>query len=120
MSMRPEPIERAMQQFCAAAVEKGDFARGARDRALHQAMAKAVAVLRSSGEAGLAALHSLMCHESPHVRSWACADLLAHGDESARPVLEALSSMPGVVGHAAAMVLREHEAGRLRPPFGHP
>ena len=111
-------MELAMKQFCAAAIEKGDFARGARDHALHQAMAKAIAVLRSSGEAGIVALHSLMSHESPYVRSWVCADLLASGDESARPVLEALSSMPGLVGHGAAIVLQEHEAGRLRSPFG--
>jgi hypothetical protein len=111
-------IERAVSDFCVAAIEKGDFAPVPRDHSLHKTMTQAVASLRAAGPVGIAALRSLMSHESAHVRSWASAELLASGDKSARPVLEALSLLPGLVGSGAAVALREHEAGRLRSPFG--
>ena len=115
--MSAQTIDRAVRDFCAAAIEKGDFAPARHDRLLHKTMSQAVASLREAGPVGIAALHSLMSHESPHVRSWSSTELLASGDNSARPVLEALSLLPGVVGFNAAVVLREHETSQLRSPF---
>ena len=114
-----EELAAALKEFCAAAVEKGDFASPAkRDHQLHDAMAQAVTKLRSFGGPGSVALRTLLKHESQHVRSWAATELLAAGDEAARPVLEALTSKPGLVGSDAKIVLREYESGRLRSPFG--
>ena len=116
--MSAHDIDRAVSDFCLAAIEKGDFAPAPRDHLLHKTMSLAVASLRKSGPAGIAALRSLMSHESAHVRSWASAELLASGDSSARPVLEALSLLQGSVGFNATIALREYESGRLRSPFG--
>ena len=112
-------IKLAVREFCAAAIEKGDFASPAsHDRKLHAAMSRAVQKLHSLGASGAEALRALLQHESPHVRSWVAAELLAAGDKTAKPVLEALASNPGLLGTSANTVLREYEKGRLRSPFG--
>lgn len=114
-----DEITAALIAFCAAADEKGDFASPAKlDHQLHAAMAQAVKKLHSFGGAGSVALKSLLKHKSLHVRSWAAAELLAAGDESAKAALEALALTPGLVGNCAKMVLSEYEFGRLRSPFG--
>lgn len=112
-------ISSLVSEFCAAAIEKGDFASPSKlDRELHARMAKAVAQLRSMGESGAKALEALLKHESPHVRTWIAAELLATGNRSAEPVLCALQTERGLVATNARMVLQEYEAGRLRSPFG--
>ena len=113
-------IDRGVNDFCLAAIEKGDFAPPTRDHLLHKTMNLAITSLRKEGPAGIAALHSLMSHESAHVRSWSSAELLASGDSSALPIVKALSLLPGAVGFNASIVLREHESGRLRSPFCNP
>ena len=113
-------IERALSDFRAAAIEKGEFATPAeRDRALYRKMKAAVEALEAEGEAGEAAFRTLLDDESAHVRAWAAAELLSRGDDSARSVLERISREQGSIGLAAKLTLAEHRARRLRSPFAH-
>jgi hypothetical protein len=64
------------------------------------------------------AFRSLLQDDSPHVRGWVAAGLLAQGDVDALPVIEKLTADGGLVGFDAEMVLREHNQGRLGSPFG--
>lgn len=108
----------AVRDFCEAALEKGDYAPAGRDKKLHRCMTAAVRTLHSLGEPGAVALHQLLQHESPHVRSWIAAELLSRGDVAAKAVLQELAARPGFIGTSACIVLEQYEAGRLRSPFG--
>jgi hypothetical protein len=110
-------IDAAVAQFRLAAIQKAEIAAAPDDHRLHQLMADAVYDLEVMGEPGRAALRHLLEDESPFVRSWIATHLLAVGDASARGVLEALSTQPGLLGFGARVTLREYEAGRLTSPF---
>jgi hypothetical protein len=73
--------------------------------------------LRSFGSDGLSAFQLLLEHESPHVRKWVAAELLFSDDHSAKPVLESLATLPGLIGLGAQTTLRLHSAGQLNSPF---
>ena len=114
-------IEEAIDRFRRAAIEKGDFASPPkRDHALARQMHKARRALRNEGELGESAFRSLLMDESPHVRLWVSAELLAAGDEGAKSVLEELARHEGLLGFNATATLKEFNAGRLRPPFQEP
>lgn len=111
-------IDEAIAQFRRAAIEKGDFVSAPkRDHALARQMLDARRALREEGELGEAALRFLLMDESPHVRVWVAAELLAIGELAARPVLEELAQQGGLLAFGAAETLREFDNGRLRPPF---
>ena len=81
-------------------------------------MAQAWQALERIGDEGRRAFKELLTDESRHVRTWVASQLLALGDESGIPVLEADASSGGVSGFDSEMVLREWEQGRLKPPLG--
>jgi len=112
-------IDEVLAEFRNAAIEKADFAKPARrDSDLHDRMKNALIRLREAGDSGDAAFRRLLEDESPHVRSWVAAELLSRGELTAVAVLERLSREPGSIGFDARTTLNEHEAGRLRSPFG--
>jgi hypothetical protein len=112
-------IREEVERFRRAAIEKGDFAEPAsRDHALHDEMAQAWQALESIGPEGRAALRALLTDDSPHVRGWVAAQLLAHGDDGVVPILEAEVASGGLLGLESETVLREWRLGRLMPPFG--
>ena len=82
----------------------------------HDALMRALAVLRESPDRGRSVLTGLLEHEDPHVRCWAATHLLPLNEEAAVRALEALTSEPPFVGFNAKMVLREWKAGRLKVP----
>ena len=106
-----------VDRFRGAAIAKGDFASRARDAKLHQQMSDAYRSLVAAGDQGQVALTELLSDPSPHVRSWAAAQLLFTGNASARPVLETLAAKPGLVGLSARVTLREYDVGRLGSPL---
>ncbi|HEY6094999.1 MAG TPA: HEAT repeat domain-containing protein [Gallionellaceae bacterium] len=112
-------VSSIIAEFCEAAIEKGDFESTPKlDRELHSRMAKSISRLNSLGEAGLRSIEALLKHQSPYVRSWAAAELLANGNEKAIPVLIGLTNQGGLIATSSRMVLQEYEAGMLRSPFG--
>lgn len=112
-------ILEATAEFRRAAIEKGDFADPARrDHALHAAMSAAWRELESNSDAGRRAFRSLLLDESPQVRIWVAAQLLALGDESGVHALEDAAASDELLGLSAKTVLREWRKGRLRPPLG--
>jgi hypothetical protein len=112
-------VREAVERFRRAAIEKGDLAvSAARDHALHDEMAQAWRSLESIGAVGRDAFKSLLMDDSPHVRVWAAAQLLALGDESAVRVLEAEVESGGIRGFESEITLHEWRRGRLEPPFG--
>lgn len=111
-------VEKAIEEFRSAAIEKGDYAEVAdRDHELHATMARAWIELESCGEAGRSAFKLLLANDSEYVRIWVASQLLADGDESGVPVLEELVAGGGALGFDAEIVLKEWRAGRLQPPF---
>jgi hypothetical protein len=106
-----------IEQFVAAAVAKADFASPELDAALHARMADAYRGLVATPD-GLTAFRALLGHASAHVRLWTAAQLLAHGDLAARPVLEDIASGTGLVALNAQITLGEAASGKLQPPFG--
>ncbi len=112
-------VQEAIETFCRAANQKGDFAEPAsRDHALFEEMEHAWQVLKSHGSKGQEAFVALLGDESPHVRTWVASQLLALGDERGIPVLEASAEAGGIGGLDSEMVLREWRAGTLKPPLG--
>lgn len=95
-------VQDAADRFCRAAIGKGDIASStARDHEFHRIMGDACRVLDEEGVPGKDAFRRLLTDESPHVRKWVAAELLARGERSARLVLEELadtSSRRGGVG----------------------
>jgi hypothetical protein len=108
---------RAVQEFCAAAIEKGAEANLA-DHALFDRLVRAYRALVAAGPIGESAFVALLDHPSPYVRSWVAAQLAPSGNPDAARTLEILALEPGLVGLDAATTLRELRAGRLRPPLG--
>lgn len=96
-----------------AATDRGDHEEA---NTAHDALIRALAVLRDSSDRGRSALAGLLEHEDPHVRCWAATHLLPLDEEAATRALEALRSEPPFVGFNAEMVLREWKAGRLKVP----
>jgi HEAT repeat protein len=80
-------------------------------------MVASLSFLQSHGESGHEAFAGLLADESPHVRIWVAAQLLAEGDESALPVLRELVAGSGLLASEAEISIREYEAHRLRSPF---
>jgi hypothetical protein len=116
-----DEVAQLILRFRAAATEKGDLATPPeRDQALHAEMKEAILQLREVGDAGEAALRSLLLDQSPRVRSWVAAEFLSRGDHDAIAVLEGLTQERGMIGFNARMTLKEYRAGRLRSPFGWP
>ncbi|HNP16771.1 MAG TPA: hypothetical protein PKI99_09930 [Terrimesophilobacter sp.] len=112
-------IEDLIRSYRDAANEKAAGAEpAARDHALYNAMCAAWRRLHALGPDGQAAFRNLLEDESRHVRAWSAAQLLALGDDTVVPVLEADVTLGGVEGLSSSMVLREWRAGRLGPPFG--
>jgi hypothetical protein len=111
-------IAEAIQEFRTAADSKADgVSPASKDRALHARMARALGCLSLHGSDGLVAFSALLHDQSPHVRSWVAAELLAAGDRSAVPIMEQLAAEPGIRGFTAATTLKEFHAGRLQLPF---
>ena len=114
-------LDAAISAFREAANAKGDFQPlAARDHALHAAMQRAVREFDAAGLQGLSALRVLAEDSSPHVRSWAAAELLSRGDTTMVAVLQELVSHGGLPALDADMTLKEYRAGRLGSPFGSP
>jgi len=114
-----ESVQTAVNEFCKAAIEKGDFASPAkRDHKLHAIMGKAVQKLYSLGVPGMDALKSLLKHESKYVRNWIATELLASGDADAKKVLVDLAADSGLVGTGAEIVLNQYKSEELKSPFG--
>lgn len=114
-----ELIQQLLGAFRDAAIRKGHGPLPAQlDHQLHEQMAEAFWKLQDLGDPGAAAFRSLLQDDSPHVRAWVAAQLLANGDSGARFVLEALKNQDGLVGFGASMVLEEFAKGRLASPFG--
>jgi hypothetical protein len=111
-------VDDLIAAFRSAAIAKGDFAGTASlDHKFHNQMSSALRQLRRLGEPGEIAFRGLLNDNSPHVKSWVAAELLARGDQDAHAVLAAISREPGPVGLSASMTLREYDAGRLGSPF---
>lgn len=83
-------------------------------------MKNALIILRNEGNAGSTALQGLLEDETIFVRCWATAELLSRGVAAAATILEEIAddSDSGIVGLDARMTPDEHQAGRLRSPFG--
>lgn len=112
-------IDEVIRQFREAAIAKGTFAEpAARDHALHEAMAAAWRRLHAYGPVGQGAFKALLSDDSRHVRAWVAAQLLALGDESGVPLLEADAAQDDLDGFSSQTVLSEWRAGRLGPPLG--
>lgn len=112
-------VREAIRKFRRAAIEKGDFAQPAsRDHALHDEMAQAWQALERLGDEGREAFKALLSDESVHVRTWVASQLLALGDASGIPVLEADASSGGIPGLDSELVLQEWRRGQLKPPLG--
>jgi hypothetical protein len=88
------------------------------DQQFHQVMSESYGILASESSRGLEAFKRLLTDESPHVRSWVAADLLARGDVAALPVLQELACLSGFVGFAARRTIQAFEGGGLQSPFG--
>lgn len=105
---------RAAAERHGSATQQGDYetANESHDR-LHQI----VVAIGTHGEEGRRALHELMKQEKvgDHVRLWAATHLLVWAPETAQKTLEDVVTKGGVVGFSARMVLREWQAGRLKP-----
>ncbi|HVH66214.1 MAG TPA: hypothetical protein VM674_09265, partial [Candidatus Acidoferrum sp.] len=69
--------------------------------------------IRTHGEAGHAALLSLLNDKDLAVRISAAAHLLKTDPDKAKPVLEEAGHEPGLIGFNAKMTLREYERGHL-------
>ena len=110
-------VSALVDRFRSAAIAKGDFASAARDGRLHQQMSDAYRSLVAAGDQGQVAFTELLSDPSPHVRSWAAAQLLFTGNALARPVLETLAAQAGLVGLSARVTLSEYDAGRLGSPL---
>src|SRR4051794_14869768 len=114
-------LDSAITTFRAAAVAKGDFQTPtARDHALQAVMQRALFEFDAAGLAGLTALGVIAQDSSPHVRSWAAAELLSRGDLTMVAVLQELVSHGGLLALTANTILKEHHGGRFRSPFGSP
>ena len=112
-------LDEAVERFRRAAIAKGDLAEPpSRDHALHDEMAQAWQALEAIGPAGREAFRSMLTDDSPHVRGWVAAQLLALGDDSGVPILEAEAASGGLRGFESEMVLEEWRSGRLKPPLG--
>jgi hypothetical protein len=110
-------IDDLVRNFRLAALEKGDEG-GQDDDLLYQRLRTAFRQLRALGPAGAHAFRSLLKDPAPPVRGWVAAQLLGEGDLEALRVVEELAASAGIGGFNAQMVLKEHRAGRLKPPFG--
>ncbi len=74
--------------------------------------------LGANGEDGRRAFRSLLSDDSPHVRCWVAAQLLARGDTTVLATLEEIANTGDEVGFDAGILLTEWQAGRLAPPLG--
>ena len=111
-------IEKLIDDFRAAAIEKSDFAQGRRDGQLYDSMRDSFYRLKNLGKRGDEALLTLLEDDSEHVRMWAGTAMMIDGNHDARSVLETLASGGiGVVRLDAEITLEEFDAGRLTEPF---
>lgn len=72
--------------------------------------------LRSRGLECQRSLLNLLSHADKGVRGWAAAHALEFAPEDGLPVLESLSTDPGILGHESQMVLEEWRKGTLKFP----
>src|SRR5512134_3234915 len=110
-------IDALIQAFRSTAIAKGEEG-GPSDPELFDRLRTSYRELRLRGTDADVAIRSLLHDPSPSVRIWVAAQLLAEGHGEALEVLEALAQRPGIAGLNAQMTIREHHAGRLKPPFG--
>ena len=110
-------VDALVEEFRLAAIQKGQEG-GPLDGELFDRLRLSYRQLRSQATEGIRAFRSMLRDPSPSVRVWVAAQLLAEGNVEALEVLEALAKQEGLLGFNAQMTIREHEAGRLKPPFG--
>lgn len=114
-----EKIANLLNEFCEAAISKGDQgASTEEDHELYAIMEAVVRTLRGLEPSAMEAFKVLLSHDSKHVRMWVASELLSEGDVEAKAILEQLASSPGLIGLNASVVLDEFGAGQFKSPFG--
>lgn len=106
-----------VERFRRFALAKADGLACRRDRELHQELSATIRELEGWGEVGRIAMKILLQSGSAEVRRWVAPHVLAAGDQAGRDVLLRDRELPGACGEAAAMALRDWQAGRLTSPF---
>jgi hypothetical protein len=77
-----------------------------------RALEAALTRLRGTTE-GLASVERQLDHPDAVARTWAASHVASWNDSLARPVLEELAQLPGIVGFNAEQTLRALDAGSL-------
>ncbi len=111
-------VQDAARRFSEAALAKAaDPSPPRAGDANHRAMSEAWLALEAQGEPGASAARELLTLGARPVRCWVAAQLLALGDATMAPLLEAEAAAGGALPFSVAMVLAQWKKGRLRPPF---
>lgn len=106
-----------IERFRRIALDKADGLPCRHDRELHQELSATVRELEGWGPTGRVAMKILLEDGSAEVRRWVAPHVLAAGDQAGRDVLLRDRELPGACGEAAAMALRDWQAGRLTSPL---
>jgi hypothetical protein len=106
----------ALARYIQAAIQHGEGIEqhdSEKANTAHEALIDALDELKSRPEREHAALLSVLEHQNPRVQGWAATHLLELYPDNALPVLARLSTLPGLIGFGAEMVIKEWNKSRL-------